>query len=277
MGKYKIGWFSTGRGEGSKGLLRAAHDAIALSEVEAEIEFVFCSREGGETEATDVFLKMVEDYGIPLVCFSYQKYRRARGERTPGLGQPMPQWRLDYDREVMKRLEDFQPDLCVLGGYLLILGEEMANKYDIINLHPAAPGGPVGMWQKVIWELMEGNTQENGVMMHLAIPELDKGPVVTYCKFPIRGGDFDPLWEKWAKLPQDSPESHSEENALFKLIRQHGVVRETPLVLATIKAFSQGKVRITADRKIVDAEGKPIDGYDLSNEINEYLKRTTSS
>jgi len=271
---YRLGWFSTGRGEGSKGLLRAVQGAIATGELDAAIDFVFCSRERGETEPTDQFLQMVEDYRIPLVCFSYQKYRRARGERTPPPGTPMPQWRLDYDREVMARLKDFHPDLCVLAGYLLILGEEMSRRYDIINLHPAAPGGPAGIWQDVIWKLIETDASETGAMMHLAIPELDEGPVVTYCKFPIKGGPFDEHWRDIRRRSLNEVRgTEGEENPLFKLIRQYGVVRETPLVVATIRAFSQGKVRIGPDREIMDAQGNVTDGYDLTTEIDGLVSR----
>jgi phosphoribosylglycinamide formyltransferase-1 len=273
---YKLGWFSTGRGEGSKGLLRAAQSAISSGELEAEIEFVFCSRERGETGPTDQFLQMVEDYGIPLVCFSYQKYRRARGERTPPPGSPMPQWRLDYDRESISRLKDFQPDLCVLAGYLLILGKEMSRKYNIINLHPAAPGGPAGIWQDVIWKLIETDAGETGAMMHLAIPELDEGPVVTYCKFQIKGGTFDEHWQDIRQYSLDEIRAtQGENNPLFKLIRQNGVVREVPLVLSTIRAFSQGRVKIDSNREITDTEGSVIDGYDLTSEIDELVAGST--
>jgi phosphoribosylglycinamide formyltransferase-1 len=273
---YRLGWFSTGRSEGSQRLLRSIHDSIEAGEVDAVIDFVFCSREPGEAELTDAYLKMVEDYGIPLVYFSYQKYRRARGERTPQPGTPIPQWRIDYDREVMSRIKDFHPDLCILAGFMLIFGEEMCRKYNIINLHPASPHGPTGIWQKVIWELIESDARESGVMMHLVIPELDRGPVVTYCTYPIRGEPFDPLWEEWAKLPPDSPEKHSEDNPLFKTIRQHGFIREIPLIITTIRAFSEGRVKISPDKEITDAAGRPISGYNLTADIEEYLKKKTA-
>ena len=90
MGKrYQIGWFSTGRGSGSRALLQTTQDAIKSGELYAEIEFVYCSRERGETEPTDQYLDMVEGYGIPLICFSYQKYRAMRP--NPDLSQPLPQ------------------------------------------------------------------------------------------------------------------------------------------------------------------------------------------
>ena len=147
----------------------------------------------------------------------------------------------------------------------------------MINLHPAAPGGPTGTWQEVIWQLIDNKAQETGVMMHLVTPELDRGPVVAYCTFPIRGETFDRYWDEIERYPlSEVKKSQGANNNLFKLIRQHGLAREFPLIISTIKAFSQGKVKITAGKKVIDAEGKPIKGYDLTDEIDRLVKRTTS-
>jgi folate-dependent phosphoribosylglycinamide formyltransferase PurN len=271
--RYKIGWFSTGRGAGSKALLKTVQDGIIAGDLDAEIEFVYCSRERGETEATDQYLDMVKEYGIPLVSFSYQKYRAMRGMPSPDLSQPLPQWRIDYDNEVIQRLNKFHPDLCILAGFMLITTPVMCDKYDIINLHPAAPGGPAGTWQQVIWKLIETGVTTQGVKMHVAIPELDMGPTATYCTFPIRGKAFDGWWEEIrGKSVEEIKAKQGIGNTLFKTIRQHGAVRELPLTVATIRAFSEGRVRITKDRQVVDAAGHVIDGYDLTREIDEMVK-----
>src|SRR4030043_2113661 len=220
---YKIGWFSTGRGAGSRGMLKTTQDAIKSGELNAEIEFVYCARERGETEATDQYLDMVKGYGIPLVSFSYQKYRAARGMPNPDPDKPLPQWRIDYDKEVLKLLKKFHPDLCMLAGFMLITSPVMCDKYDIINLHPAAPGGPAGTWQQVIWKLIETKAETQGGKMHVAIPELDMGPTATYCTFPIRGKNFDKLWEDIkGKTVEEIKAEQGGENALFKTIREHG-------------------------------------------------------
>ncbi len=265
---FRFGWFSSGRDQAARELLRAAYNSIAVGDIDAEISFVFSSREPGESGESDLFLKDVEGYGIPLVCYSYQKIRAGR-DSGKGI---LPDWRLEYDRQVMSRLERFQPDVCVLAGYMLIVGREMCRKYSMINLHPAAPGGPAGTWQEVIWQLIQTGARKTGVMMHLVTPELDKGPVVTYCTFPIRGGRFDPLWQDIkGKNIADIIKSQGEDNALFRLIRQEGFKREIPLVLTTIKAFSQGRVRIVAG-SVVDGCGKPLPGCDLTAEIDECVK-----
>ncbi|HCG77221.1 TPA: phosphoglycerate transporter, partial [bacterium] len=140
------------------------------------------------------------------------------------------------------------------------------------NLHPAAPGGPTGSWQEVIWQLIENRAERTGVMMHLVTPELDKGPAVTYCTLPIRGKPFDRYWKKTeTRSLEEIRRREGENNLLFKEIRKHGLAREFPLIVATLKAFSEGRVRIEGGR-IVDADGKVINGYDLTEEIDAAIK-----
>jgi len=147
----------------------------------------------------------------------------------------------------------------------------MCQRYNMINLHPAAPGGPTGTWQEVIWQLINSEAQETGAMMHLVTPELDKGPPVTYCTFPIRGEPFDRYWQEIKGHPLEQIKKQGENNPLFKLIRQHGLAREFPLIISTLKAFSRGKIKIMAG-KVIDSEGRPINGYNLTDEINKIVK-----
>jgi len=273
MTMYQLGWFSTGRDKAARDLLTVVNSSIGQGEVGAEIAFVFSNREPGESEESNLFFELVEDYHIPLVCFSYRKFKASKGALITGQTGTLPLWRLDYDREVMNQLQDFHPDLCVLAGYMLIAGREMCQRYDMVNLHPAALGGPAGTWQEVIWQLIDNKAQDTGVMMHLVTPELDKGPPVTYCTFPIRGKSFDRYWDEIERHPpSEVKKGEGENNPLFKLIRQRGLAREFPLIISTLKAFSQGKIKITADKKVIDAEGRPINGYNLTDEINGQIK-----
>ena len=263
---YQIGWFSTGRGKGSRDLLMVAQESIRQGKLKATIPFVFCSRETGDAPGSNQFIELVKSYEIPLVCFSSRRFDRQKKHESP------EEWRLQYDREVMRRLEGFHHDLCILAGYMLVVGRDMCHKYKMVNLHPAAPGGPKGTWQEVIWKLIEEKAETTGAMMHLVTPELDQGPPVAYCTFSIRGEPFDRHWKEIAGLSVDQIKSRqNEENPLFKLIRHHGVVREHPLVVSTINSFSQGNVKIEEER-VVDANGKPIAGYDLTQEIDRLVK-----
>ena len=257
-----IGWFSTGRDEAARQLLQAVQEKIHSGEIQGKISFVFSNREPGESEESDLFFELVRGYNIPLICFSHRKFK------TLTLTLPSPfkgegadeDWHLRYDREVDKRIGKFSPGLCVLAGYMLIKGEELCQKCNVINLHPALPGGPTGSWQEVIWKLIQNNAEKAGAMMHLVTPELDRGPVISYCIFPIKGKLFDKYWQK------------GEKDMLFQLIRQYELVREFPLIVSTLKALSLGEV-VIRDGKVFDAQGKSIDGYDLSGKIDQALGR----
>jgi phosphoribosylglycinamide formyltransferase-1 len=266
---YKLGWLSSGRDGAARELLTVVHDAIHSGFIEAEIEFVFSNRDPGQDSETDAFFELVKGYGLPFVTFSSKKFKPELRKSA------MEKWRLEYDREVLRSLLPFSPDLCVLAGYMLITGEELCRTYTMINLHPAEPKGPTGTWQEVIWKLLEEKANRTGVMMHLVTPELDRGPPITYCTFPIRGGKFDTLWEDLErKLGKETlkqiAQNEGEDEPLFAEIRREGVKRELPLIIQTIKEFAQGRVRV--ENESIIAEGKQLSGaHDLTDKIERLI------
>ena len=269
-----IGWFSTGRDEAARDLLRAAWEAIQRGELKARITFVFSNRERGQDPETDRFFDLVEGYRIPLVCLSSQRFREERAQPSARAGESLPAWRTDYDRAAMRLLEPYPFDLGVLAGYMLIVTEAMW-RHPLLNLHPAEPGGPAGTWQEVIWQLIEQKAARAGVMMHLVTGTLDEGPPVTYCTYSIRGPAFDPLWaEVGGRSVQQVQAEEGEANRLFREIRRQGVRRELPLVVATLCAFADGKVRIEGGR-VVGADGRPTGAYDLTVEIDRLAKASS--
>ena len=267
----RIGWFATARGQTSGKLLAGALAAIGDGRLDAEVVVVFCNRGPGEDANTDAFHEQVRAAGIPLVTLSSREFRRASGGEVARKGEPLPEWRRDYDREVMRLLSSHEFDIGVLAGYMLIFCEEAAAKWDLLNLHPAAPGGPAGMWQDVIWELIAQGADRAGVMIHLATPELDEGPVVTYCTYPIRGDEIDELWRDVDSRGVEAARAEKgEELPLFPEIRRRGVLREVPLVIETLQAFADERVRVR-DKQAVNAAGGVIEGYDLSEEIERIV------
>ncbi|MCX6005744.1 MAG: formyltransferase family protein [Chloroflexi bacterium] len=271
---FSIGWFSTARGESSRKLLKSIVGSIQNGQLKARIEFVFCSREKGESDNTDIFLKEVENYRLPLVSYSVKKFAERYEQKVGVTDERLPEWRLEYDRQVINMLARYTPDICMLAGYMLIVGPEMCSRYNMINLHPALPDGPKGTWQEVIWTLMGQRATESGVMMHLVTPELDRGPVITYCRFPVIGKDFDGLWGENSELPVSLIKSEQGENSsLFKAIRRAGFIRETPLIIHTLKAFSEGKIRIASDKRLLDSSNRLIHGYDLTGEIDTAVNK----
>jgi len=268
-----IGWFSTGRGPGSRRLLATVHDEIAAGRLDARIAFVFCNREPGQDPQTDLFLEQSRGYNLPLVCLSSLRFRREQGESPARPGEPLPQWRREFDREVIRLLAPYEFDIGMLAGYMLIGTDVMCERYDLLNLHPAAPDGPPGTWQEVIWWLIETGADHSGVRIHLATTDLDMGPPVTYCVYTLRGPEIDPLWREVERRGVAAVKAEDgEENALFQEIRRLGVERELPLVVETLRAFAEGRVSVR-DKQVVDAEGRRIAGYDLTEEIETIVTR----
>jgi folate-dependent phosphoribosylglycinamide formyltransferase PurN len=267
----RLGWFSSGRGPGSRRLLATVHDEIAAGRLDARIAFVFCNREPGQDPQTDLFLEQVRGYGLPLVCLSSLRFRRERGESPARPDEPLPAWRHDFDREVIRLLEPYTFDTGMLAGYMLIATEALCQRHDLLNLHPAAPDGPPGTWQEVIWRLIEEGADHSGVRIHLATTDLDMGPPVAYCVYSLRGVGIDPLWRDVERRGVAAVRREDgEENALFQEIRRLGVERELPLVVETLRAFAEGRVSVR-DRRVVDAAGRQITGYDLTAEIERIV------
>ena len=260
----ELGWFSTGRGQGSQGLLKMVVDAIQKKKLDARIIFVFCNRENGEHPGSDLFMEMVREYQIPLISFSSQEFRRNQKASSISMVREA------YDREVMDRLSYYSPDLCVLAGHMLIVGREMCREYTMLNLHPALPDGPMGTWDNVIWRIIESRAFEHGATIHLATEELDQGPALSYTSFPLQGDGFDKLWDEIEGQSVASlREKYGPDLPLFQLIRNEGIRREQPLLLETLKTFSQGNLVITGGL-IVDSSGKKIPPVCLNSLIESY-------
>ena len=60
--------------------------------------------------------------------------------------------------------------------------------------------------------------------------------------------------------------THGEETPLFQAIRQEGVKRERPLLLETLKALAEGRLRVEG-RGIVDADGRATGPLCLNAEV----------
>ena len=251
---FRIGWFSTGRGEGSRGLLRFVQDRILRGQLDAQIQFVFSNRAPGEAEGSDEYFRLVTSYGIPLQTLSSSRFRRTRGGS-------LANHRGEFDSLVMTQLRDYQVDVCVLAGYMLIVGAAMCRQYSLLNLHPALPDGPIGTWQEVIWALIEQRAARTGAMTHLATEDVDRGPVVSYCTASITGGEFGAHWEELEQLDLGLiRNSRGEAYPLFKLIRQAEYLREPYLLLETLRALSDGHLAIW--------------GFDLLDGAGQALART---
>ena len=237
-----VGWFTT-RGASSRAMYQAVQDAITDGSLDARISFVFSNRDRGDDPVTDAFFERVDADGVTLHAKSSVAYRRAVGGDRSRPDEPLPAWREAYDREVSDLIAEHRVDVGVLAGYMLIFTAPFVERFPLLNLHPALPTGPIGTWREVIRQLIRTNAQETGVMVHLAIPAVDLGPVVGYCRYRIDGPEFTAARHTLGNT-SDLDDDAIENSALFNLIREAGVRRESPFLVELLQAFADGRVAI---------------------------------
>jgi phosphoribosylglycinamide formyltransferase-1 len=268
---FNFGWFSSGRDQAAIDLFTAVMDRMATGFIPGRLAYVFCDRGPGETPASDRFLSAVRDRGVPLVTHSSGELRALIKARVPELSD----FRDAFDAQVIERVQDYAADVAVLAGYMLIVSPRLCRPFLCLNLHPAVPGGPKGTWQQVMWQVMAAGLREAGGMMHLATPELDEGPPVTYFRLPLTGPEFEPLWVQFTEKRRqlDLAEIQAREGEaepLFAKIRREELRREFPLILLTLKNLAEG--RFTLSRAGVLHEGRYLPrGLDLTGQVEDFL------
>lgn len=95
----------------------------------------------------------------------------------------------DFDQALSTALEQLNPDVIVLAGFMRILGSALiqAHRRKILNIHPSILPNYKGLhtYQRAI----DNREKEHGVSIHIVTPELDEGPVIVRGRYPISDGD----------------------------------------------------------------------------------------
>ena len=81
---------------------------------------------------------------------------------------------------VLEKLNEIQPDLIVLAGFLWMFPSNIINEYPnkVINIHPALlpKYGGKGMYGKFVHQaVLENNEKETGITIHFVNENYDEG------------------------------------------------------------------------------------------------------
>jgi phosphoribosylglycinamide formyltransferase-1 len=97
--------------------------------------------------------------------------------------------REDFDADLQSLIDQYEPHLVVLAGFMRILSDSFVNHFGgkLINIHPSLLPKYKGMHTHQ--RVMEDGEPLHGSSVHFVNSELDGGPVVLQARLPILSGD----------------------------------------------------------------------------------------
>lgn len=143
-------------------------------------------------------LKRAEQNHIPAFCISPKEYRN----------------REEFNRAFLAKIQELNPDLIVLAGFLVILPEEMIVSYRnrIINIHPSlipsfCGTGYYGL--KVHEEALKRGVKITGATVHYVDEGTDTGTIIAQKAVEVLTGDTPEMLQRrvmeqaeWIILPE---------------------------------------------------------------------------
>lgn len=151
----------SGGGTNLQALIDAIHDAV----LNAQIVLVVSNKRDAYA------LTRAAEAGIPTLTFPLKAYTRDGKSRE------------EYDSDLAAQVQQAQPDLVVLAGWMHILSPAFLSRFPnrVINLHPALPGMFPGTHaiERAFEGWQRGEIMQSGCMVHYTVPEVDAGEVIA--------------------------------------------------------------------------------------------------
>lgn len=112
-------------------------------------------------------------------------YASTHGIATHTLSHKAFSDRLSFDRAMMAIIDNYQPDLIVLAGFMRLLTDAFVNRYlgKLINIHPSLLPAYAGL--NTHQRALDDGAKVHGASVHFVTPELDGGPVIAQVQIPI--------------------------------------------------------------------------------------------
>jgi len=148
-----------------------------------------------------------------------------------------------FDQQLMKMIDDFQPDLVVLAGFMRILTPQFTQHYlgKMLNIHPSLLPKFQGLHTHQ--RALDANETHHGVTVHFVTAELDGGPSVIQASVPIIDGD--------------------DASSLAKRVQQ----QEHIIYPLAVKWFAEGRLAMKNNRAYLDNELLPEHGYLIESHL----------
>ncbi len=133
-----------------------------------------------------------------------------------------------FDQALANAIDNYEPSLIVLAGFMRILGANFVQRYQgrILNIHPsllpAYPG--TNTHQRVL----DAGEKMHGVSVHFVTEELDGGPVIAQESINIEAGDT---------AESLAIKIHEKEHILYPVV---------------VSWFTDGRLRLESNKAYLD-------------------------
>ena len=146
-----------------------------------------------------------------------------------------------FDAKLIRAIDEYQPDLIVLAGFMRILTSDFVHRYEgrLLNIHPSLLPKYPGL--NTHQRALDANDEYHGVTTHFVTADLDSGPNIVQARVPV--------------LPQDTPQTlaarvQDQEHVIYPI---------------TVKWFVQGRIKMEDGQALLDGEALPASGLQLDS------------
>ena len=135
--------------------------------------------------------------------------------------------REEFDQELIKILEEYDPDLIVLAGFMRILSELFVDKYigKLINIHPSLLPKYPGL--ETHKKVIENKDSHHGVTIHYVDKTLDGGPICAQSQMEVKTNNIRDLQNQIHQIEHEMYPLVIKKIAEGKLKFQDGEVIRT--------------------------------------------------
>lgn len=200
---------------GSGSNLQAIIDACNSGTIPGKVNAVIANR-------TDAYgLVRASEAGISTQVLSHKAY----------------QDRDSYDLALIKAIDQHQPDLVVLAGFMRILTPAFVQHYSgrLLNIHPSLLPKYQGL--NTHQRAIDAKDTEHGCSVHFVTEQLDGGPVILQAKVPLFSDD---------DVASLAERVHEQEHQIYPLV---------------VRWFCQNRLQQQADQAWLDGNVLAANGY----------------
>jgi phosphoribosylglycinamide formyltransferase-1 len=153
----------SGRGSNMKAIINAASDHAIPVNVRAVIS----------NDPNAAGLETARQAGLTTRALDHRKFEN----------------RDSFDSALIELIDEYQPELVVLAGFMRILGEAFVTHYTgrLMNIHPALLPAFPGL--NTHERVLETGAIQHGATVHFVTLDVDAGPIIAQAAVEVKNGD----------------------------------------------------------------------------------------